>query len=53
MGADLGADIGDNAVQYDNWSLPAKKAECKFIEGDTQAAVQELVRLLREEAKVI
>ena len=31
----------------------AKKAECKFIEGDTQTAVQELVRLLREEAKVI
>ena len=51
--SDIGADVGESSVQYNNWSLPSKKAECKFIEGDTQAAVQELVRLLREEAKVI
>ena len=51
--SDIGADVGEISVQYDNWSLPAKKAECKFIEGDAQTAVQELVRLLLEEAKVI
>ena len=51
--ADIGVEVSGSTVTYGNWSLPAKKSECKFIEGDTQTAVQELVRLLREEAKVL
>ena len=51
--SDIGVEISGSTVRYSNWSLPAKKSECKFIEGDTQTAVQELVRLLREEAKVL
>ena len=40
-------------VTNTNWHLPQKKSECRFIEGDTKAAVQELLQLLREEAKVL
>ena len=51
--ADVGVDISNGVVHDSNWALPQKKSECRFIEGDTQTAVQELVRLLREEAKVL
>ncbi|MEC7984693.1 MAG: electron transfer flavoprotein subunit beta/FixA family protein [Myxococcota bacterium] len=50
---DLGIDASGAVVSYSNWGLPSRKEECRFIEGDTQTAVAELVRLLREEAKVI
>ena len=51
---DTGA-IGSANVQYSegNWQLPPQRAECQFIEGDTQSAVAELVRRLREDVKVL
>jgi electron transfer flavoprotein beta subunit len=51
--SDIEFEAPEMSVQYENWSLPSKKAECKFIEGDSQSSVNELVRLLREEAKVL
>ena len=32
---------------------PAARAECKFVDGEPEAMARELVRLLREEAKVV
>ena len=40
-------------VEEFNFGLPPKRAECKFIEGDAQTAVNQLVHLLRTEAKVL
>jgi electron transfer flavoprotein beta subunit len=56
--SDLGVDeslVGSGAskVSEGNWSLPPQRAECQFLEGDTQTVVSELVRLLREEEKVL
>ncbi len=46
---------GDAAtkVTYGNFRLPPEKAPGKIIPGEPEAAVKELVKLLREEAKVI
>jgi electron transfer flavoprotein beta subunit len=50
---DLGIS-GDNVkVKFTNYELPAEKAACKMIDGDVDAQVNELVRLLQEEAKVL
>ena len=56
--AGLGLDaseLGASNVHYTEggWQLPPQRAECQFIEGDTQAAVAELVRRLREDVKVL
>ena len=40
-------------VEEFNWGLPPKRAECKFLEGDAKSAVNQLVHLLRTEAKVL
>ncbi len=40
-------------VVYANFRLPPEKAPGKIIPGEPEAAAKELVRLLREEAKVI
>lgn len=40
-------------VVYGNFRLPPEKAPGKVIPGEPEAAVKELVKLLREEAKVI
>lgn len=40
-------------VSYANFRLPPEKAPGKIIPGEPEAAVKELVKLLREEAKVI
>lgn len=46
---------GDAAakVTYSNFRLPPEKAPGKIIPGEADVAVKELVKLLREEAKVI
>jgi len=51
--SDIGFEAGDTVVHANNWALPPKKGECRFIEGDAPTAVNELIRLLREEAKVL
>lgn len=40
-------------VQTVEMFLPPPRGECKFIEGEPEEAAKELVRLLREEAKVL
>jgi electron transfer flavoprotein beta subunit len=56
--SDLGvspASVGAGAavVVENNWSLPPQRAEVHMIDGDGADAARELVRLLREDAKVI
>ncbi|TVQ86486.1 MAG: electron transfer flavoprotein subunit beta/FixA family protein [Deltaproteobacteria bacterium] len=50
---DLSADDITPAVQLTNFSLPPERPAGRKLEGDVDTMVQELVRLLREEAKVI
>ncbi|MCB0377593.1 MAG: electron transfer flavoprotein subunit beta/FixA family protein [Bdellovibrionales bacterium] len=50
---DLGVSAGQSKVKFTNFALPAEKPPCKMIEGDPQAQVSELIRLLQEEAKVL
>ena len=54
---DLGLDkseLQSTLVQESNWSLPTQRGECKFIDGtDANAAVAELLQLLKNEAKVL
>lgn len=53
--ADLGlsADAIAPAVSLTNWSLPPARPKGRILGGDVDTAVAELVRLLREEAKVL
>jgi len=55
--SELGLDaseINQALVQETNWSLPTQREECKFIDGsDVNAAVAELLSLLKNEAKVL
>ncbi len=41
------------ATQFQSVAPPAPKPDCKFVEGEPEDMVKELVRLLREEAKVV
>ena len=51
--ADLGVTEADQKIRYKNYTLPAAKAAGKKIEGDAATQAKELVKLLREVAKVI
>ncbi len=53
--ADLGltAQSVAAAVTLTNWALPPERIKGRMIAGDADTAVRELVRLLREEAKVL
>jgi electron transfer flavoprotein beta subunit len=42
-----------NKLEYSNFRLPPEKAPGKILDGELSDQVKELVRLLREEAKVI
>jgi len=46
--------VNKSYVVESNWGLPEKNQECKFIDGtDVNAAVGELINLLKKEAKVL
>lgn len=49
----LSADDVAPAVSCESWGYPPERPTGRIIEGDVDTAVSELVRLLREEAKVI
>lgn len=54
MAAELpGASDGPAGVEFLSIAPPAPRPECKFVEGEPEQMARELVRLLREEAKVI
>ena len=47
------AEIGKPLVSADNWGLPPERPKGRILEGEPEEVVAELVRLLREEAKVL
>lgn len=49
----LGVDADLAKLKFTNFELPAEKPPVKMIEGEADQQAKELVRLLREEAKVI
>lgn len=51
--ADLGLENLSPKIKYTKFHLPPDRSGCKMIEGDVEAQSKELVRLLREEAKII
>jgi electron transfer flavoprotein beta subunit len=52
--ADLAADDTlKSATQFESISAPPPRPDCKLIEGEPEEMARELVRLLREEAKVV
>ena len=50
---DLEIKEDSSKVKFTNYELPADREACKMIPGDPKAQAEELVRLLREEAKVL
>ncbi len=50
---DCGINEGQTKVKFTNFELPSERAACKMIEGESDAQVEELVKLLQEEAKVL
>ena len=51
--AELGVVATSSKVKLSNFELPKDRPACKMIAGDPQQQAKELVRLLREEAKVL
>ena len=51
--ADVGASESDQKIKLKNFELPPAKQAGRKLEGDIPAQVQELVKLLHEEAKVV
>lgn len=51
--AALGVAAGDTKLKLSGFSLPAEKPPVKMISGDSAAQTSELVKLLRDEAKVL
>ncbi len=50
---DLGLAAEQNKVFYSDFQLPADRPEVKMLDGEADAQTSQLVKLLREEAKVI
>ena len=50
---DLGINAGEVKTKFTNFEMPPEKEPCKMIDGEVQQQVDELVRLLQEEAKVL
>jgi electron transfer flavoprotein alpha/beta subunit len=52
--AELAVDEAERAAtQFVGLAPPPPRPACKFLDGDPPAMAKELVRLLREEAKVV
>ena len=51
--ADLGLDIGSALTEIVNLEAVAERGNARMMEGSTRAAVEQLVRILKEEDKVI
>lgn len=51
--SELGVSSASSKVKLTNFELPKDRPACKMISGDPQQQAKELVRLLREEAKVL
>lgn len=51
--ADLSLDVNSQKVKLVSYELPPERGACKMITGDASAQAKELVKLLKEEAKVL
>lgn len=51
--SDFGASAANTTVSFEKFVLPADRAPVKMLSGDAQTQAKELIRLLREEAKVL
>lgn len=51
--AEISVEDVDGGVVFESISPPPPKPPCKYVEGEPEEMAKELVRLLREEAKVI
>lgn len=51
--SELGVSASNNALSFEKFELPKDRAAVKMIAGDAKTQAKELVRLLREEAKVL
>lgn len=49
----MGLETSDRKITYTQFELPQDRPEARLLSGDVQAQVSSLVKLLREEAKVI
>lgn len=49
----LGVSLGEQKIRYKNYQLPPEKPPVKMLSGDAATTSQTLVKLLREEAKII
>ncbi len=50
---ELGLDPKNSKVKFTNYVMPPEKPPCRIIQGDPKTQVNELVRLLQEEAKIL
>jgi electron transfer flavoprotein alpha/beta subunit len=48
-----GLEASDAGVRFESISPPPPRPDCKFIDGEPPQMATELIRLLREEAKVL
>jgi electron transfer flavoprotein beta subunit len=48
-----GVEASEAGMHFESIAPPPPKPECKFVEGEPEDMAKELVRLLREEAKVV
>jgi electron transfer flavoprotein beta subunit len=48
-----GAEASEAGMHFESIAPPPPKPECKFVEGEPEEMAKELVKLLREEAKVV
>ncbi|MCC6137924.1 MAG: electron transfer flavoprotein subunit beta/FixA family protein [Bdellovibrionaceae bacterium] len=51
--SELGVSAANNSLSFEKFELPKDRAPVQMIPGDAKAQAKELVRLLREEAKVL
>ena len=48
-----GLEASNAGIRFESISPPPPRPDCKFIDGEPPQMAKELVRLLREEAKVL
>lgn len=50
---DLNLNTNNSKVKFTNYEMPPQRPPCKMIQGEPEAQVNELIRLLQEEAKIL